>query len=121
MYEDLYIFVMPPLLSLAPCAAGNVAANLDCSNNTVEVSWSSASGANSYMVTAVATDGNRVSCETDELQCDLTELQCGQTYSIALTAISEHCQTETHTDVAFSTREWRNISGNVIEIVILSL
>ncbi|XP_041862145.1 fibronectin-like [Melanotaenia boesemani] len=92
------------LLVSAPCVAGNVAANLDCYNNTAKVSWSSASGASSYMLTAVATDGYRASCETDELHCNLTELQCGQMYSVALTTISEHCQTETRTNVTFSTR-----------------
>ncbi|XP_044055462.1 uncharacterized protein LOC122877670 [Siniperca chuatsi] len=92
------------LLVSAPCAARNVATNMDCYNNTAEVSWSSASGGNSYMVNAVGTDGHWASCETDEHQCDLSELQCGQTYNISLTTISDHCQTETHTNVTFSTR-----------------
>ncbi|KAM9761579.1 uncharacterized protein fndc7b [Menidia menidia] len=92
------------LLVSAPCVASNVAANLDCLNNTVEVSWSLASGANSYIVTAESADGNKASCETDELQCDLTDLECGQMYSVKLTSISQHCETETHINVTFSTR-----------------
>lgn len=97
--------------SLAPCAAGNVAANMDCYNNTAEVSWSSAPGAKSYMVTAVGADGHWASCETDEHQCDLMDLQCGQMYQVHLTTISDHCQTETHTNVTFSTSELSNISS----------
>nr|XP_046247875.1 uncharacterized protein LOC124060678 [Scatophagus argus] len=92
------------LLFSAPCAAENVAANMDCYNNTANVSWSSASGANSYTVTAVGADGHWASCETNALQCDLTELQCGQMYNVSLTTVSDHCQTETHTNVTFSTR-----------------
>ncbi|XP_035863315.1 uncharacterized protein LOC116038126 [Sander lucioperca] len=92
------------LLVSAPCAAGNVAANLDCYNNTAKVSWSSANGGNSYKVTAVGASGHWASCETAELQCDLTVLQCGQMYNVSLTTISEQCQTETLTNVTFSTR-----------------
>lgn len=96
------------LPSPAPCAAKDVAASLDCYNNTAEVSWTPASGANSYMVTAVV-DGHRASCETDGDRCDLMELQCGQMYNVSLTTISDHCQTETQTNVTFNTREFNNI------------
>lgn len=105
------VLIFSPLLPLAPCAAGNVAAIMDCYNNTAEVSWSPATGANSYMVTAVGSDGHRASCETDEHQCDLTDLQCGQMYEVSLTAISDHCRTETRTNATFSTRELSNISS----------
>ncbi len=84
---------------------------MDCYNDTAEVTWSPANGANSYTVTAVRADGHRTSCETDEHQCDLTELECGQTYNVSLTTVSDHCQTETHTNVTFSTRELSNISS----------
>ncbi|XP_047442067.1 uncharacterized protein LOC125008801 [Mugil cephalus] len=92
------------LLVAAPCEATNVAATLDCDNNTAEVTWSPASGANSYLVTAVATDGYQDSCETDEHQCDLMALHCGQMYTVTVTTIGEHCRTETHTNVTFSSR-----------------
>lgn len=103
--------VHPSPLSLAPCAAENVAAYLDCDNNTAKVSWSSDDVGNSYMVSAVGNHGYLASCESDEQMCYLTELQCGETYNVSLTTISEHCQTETHADVTFSTRELSNISS----------
>lgn len=81
----------------------------DCDNNTAKVSWTLGDGAISYTVTAVGTDGHEASCETDENHCDLTELQCGQTYDVSLTTISDHCQTEIHPNVTFTTRELRNI------------
>ncbi|XP_068446237.1 uncharacterized protein [Clinocottus analis] len=92
------------LLVSAPCAAGNVAAAMDCYNNTAEVSWSLGNEGGAYMVTATAEDGHRASCETEEQRCELTELQCGQTYNVSLATISEHCQTETLANVTFSTR-----------------
>ncbi|TMS20668.1 Fibronectin type III domain-containing protein 7 [Larimichthys crocea] len=68
------------LLTAAPCRAGNVAAHVDCDNNTAEITWSFASGADTYMVTALATNGHRATCQTEEDHCDLNNLQCGEAY-----------------------------------------
>lgn len=113
----------PSLLSLAPCRAGNVAAHVDCDNNTAEITWSFASGADTYMVTALATNGHRATCQTEEDHCDLNNLQCGEAYMVSLTTIDENCQIETHTNVTFSTRElssilywssWSQLNGSLI-------
>ena len=80
-------------------------ANLDCDNDTAEISWSLANGAASYVVTAVAADGHLALCETDEHHCEMTELQCGQMYNISLTTIGSRCQTESHANVSIYTRE----------------
>ncbi|XP_040040842.2 uncharacterized protein fndc7b [Gasterosteus aculeatus] len=91
------------LLLSAPCAAKDVAADLDCYNKTARVSWSPSAGGKSYAVTAVGEDGHRAACETDGQQCKLSDLRCGLTYNVSLTTISDHCQTETLAAVAFST------------------
>ncbi|XP_054646058.1 uncharacterized protein LOC129188936 [Dunckerocampus dactyliophorus] len=91
-------------LDSAPCAVTNVATSLVCHNNTVEVNWSFADGADSYMVTAVSSDGHQAVCESHEQQCDLTDLLCGQKYNISITSISDHCQAETVSEVTFTTR-----------------
>nr|XP_019965387.1 PREDICTED: uncharacterized protein LOC109644441 [Paralichthys olivaceus] len=100
-------------LVAAPCAAENVMADLDCDNSTAEISWSPADAASSYAATAVAADGYRASCETTEDRCELTELQCGQTYNVSLTTISDHCQTEGHTNVTFTTRPCKPVRVGV--------
>ena len=82
---------------------------MDCDNRTAEMSWSQARGAESYVVTAVGEDGHWVSCDTDEHQCVLERLQCGQRYNVSLTTISDHCQTETETNVTFCTRKLSKI------------
>ncbi|XP_034531079.1 uncharacterized protein LOC117806306 [Notolabrus celidotus] len=92
------------LLVPAPCATENVDAALDCYNNTANITWSWAIGADSYVVNAVATDGHRASCETNKLECNLPELRCGQTYNVSITSISDNCQTEEFTNATFSTR-----------------
>ncbi|XP_067369826.1 mucin-3B [Channa argus] len=91
------------LLPSAPCAVENVVASVDCKNASALISWSSARGASSYLVTAAANDGQQASCETDGLHCELTDLVCGQTYAVSLITINEQCQTETQTNVRFST------------------
>lgn len=82
---------------------------MDCNNNTAKVSWSSAKGSESYIVTVVGQDDHRASCETDGHQCDLTELHCGQIYNVNLTTVNNHCQTEMHTNVTICTREQQRI------------
>lgn len=85
--------------------AENIVANVDCNNNSAEVSWSSVKGAESYLVSAVGEDGHPLSCQTNESECDLTELQCGQVYNVSLTAINAQCQRKTETNVNFATCE----------------
>lgn len=88
--------------------AENIVANVDCYNNSAEVSWSSVKGAESYFVTAVGEEGHQVSCETNENECALAELQCGQIYNVSLTAVNAHCrrQAETNVNVTTCEREW---------------
>lgn len=88
-------------------------AKLETYNGTGEISWSAASGAISYMVTAAATSGHQALCETSGLQCELIELQCGQTYKVNLITINDHCQTDTQTDVSFSTCESSYMSPKI--------
>lgn len=105
MIHENALGVCLSLLPPAPCTADNVEANIDCENSTAQVSWTAAQGANSYVATATGEDGHQTSCETDGRSCDLSELHCGQMYNVSLTSVSDHCQTEASTDVAFSTRE----------------
>ncbi|TKS74220.1 Fibronectin type III domain-containing protein 7 [Collichthys lucidus] len=101
------------LLTAAPCRAENVAAHMDCENNTAEITWSFASGADTYMVTALATNGHRATCQTDEDHCELNNLQCGEAYMVSLTTIDAHCQIETQTNVTFSTRHCKPLRVGV--------
>lgn len=106
LFEEYFSFISCSP-SLAPCVAKNVAAHLDCHNNTAEVSWSSAAGASSYKVTAISADGFQSSCETDGNQCAVTQLQCGQKYNVTLTSINNLCQIDTQTNVSFNSRKSR--------------
>lgn len=104
------------LFVLAPCLASDVSADVDCSNNSARVSWSSGRGADSYVVTVAGGHGSLFSCESEEDWCDLTELSCGQLYHVSLTTISSNCNTETRTNVTFSTRKFCRSSLNESEL-----
>ncbi|KAM3619311.1 uncharacterized protein V6R79_006036 [Siganus canaliculatus] len=92
------------VLAAAPCAVFSVSADVDCDNDTALVSWDSVSVAESFVATAVADDGHAASCETAERWCEVTGLLCGRTYSVSITSVDAGCQTETTTNVTFSTR-----------------
>ncbi|KAK6484735.1 hypothetical protein HHUSO_G12572 [Huso huso] len=74
-----------------PCVPQSVDAELDCTSNTALVLWEPSSGAESYIVNAVSTDGHIASCNTSETICQVTDLMCGNTYNISVTAINQQC------------------------------
>jgi hypothetical protein len=80
-------------------------AEVDCDNATALVTWGWSNGAQSYILTALGSDGHQASCHTEENYCNMTELACGEDYEITMTAINHNCQVETLSGVSFSTRE----------------
>ncbi|XP_041914101.1 uncharacterized protein LOC121678548 [Alosa sapidissima] len=94
------------LLTSAPCplVLTSVVAEVDCENDTVEISWDWPDGADSYEVEAVSDDGYRAACMAEDNHCQMTELECGQTYTLNLTTINENCHVTQTTDITFQTR-----------------
>ncbi|MBN3280690.1 FNDC7 protein, partial [Polyodon spathula] len=74
-----------------PCVPQSVDAELDCTSNIALVLWEPSSGAQSYIVNAVSTDGHIASCNTSKTTCQVTDLMCGNTYNISVTAINQQC------------------------------
>lgn len=90
-------------LVLAPCPVGSVLRTLNCSNNTLTVSWMPVLRqvckmcpviyySVNYNVTALATDGTILRCTTQSSSCTITNLQCGQQYNVSVKAISSTCE-----------------------------
>ncbi|XP_012990390.2 uncharacterized protein LOC105029012 isoform X2 [Esox lucius] len=92
------------LLASAPCVSTNVQAVVDCVNASAMVTWDWSDGAQSYILTAIGSDGHQVTCHTEDNFCIVTELSCGQVYNLTLTTVDQNCQMETPTGVSFSTR-----------------
>ncbi|XP_016147370.1 uncharacterized protein [Sinocyclocheilus grahami] len=92
--------------SLAPCPPTSVAAVLDCSTNTVLVSWSSMaiSGVH-YTASAIGPLGpsSGVECNTTNLNCTLAHLQCGSQYNVTVTATQNNCTSKSSTEYSFIT------------------
>ncbi|KAJ8277963.1 hypothetical protein GJAV_G00082190 [Gymnothorax javanicus] len=76
----------------APCIPENVSVLMDCTENTVLVSWSHSQGALSYKVVAESAGGNS-SCTSSMPHCRLTNLTCGTNYTVWVVAIDDSCST----------------------------
>lgn len=88
-------------------SVSSVAVDVDCEDDSADVSWDFSDGATSYLVEAVSVDaGYRAECMSAENHCNLTELECGQTYAVSLTAINDNCQATSESEVTFQTREY---------------
>lgn len=97
--SSVEIFVMknlPDLLFavLAPCTVQDVLSHVDCSSNSLIVSWSPGSMPLTYSVTAQDGDSNTLSCTTEESTCAVTGLECGEQYTVTVQAASGRCEGE---------------------------
>ncbi|XP_016305113.1 fibronectin type III domain-containing protein 7-like [Sinocyclocheilus anshuiensis] len=93
-------------VTAAPCPPTSVAAVLDCSTNTVLVSWSSLaiSGVH-YTASAIGPLGpsSGVECNTTNLNCTLAHLQCGSQYNVTVTATQNNCTSKSSTEYSLIT------------------
>ncbi|KAI7794726.1 fibronectin [Triplophysa rosa] len=78
-------------LQTAPCAPQNVTVNLQCSRNTISVSWVGSPGAVGYNVTALGPDGDVRHSYVTDTSCQLPNMHCAQTYNIMVTPFSDTC------------------------------
>lgn len=87
---NAHLFFLPPLL--APCAIQNVQSSLNCTTNILTTSWVPGAVPMNYSATALARNGTRVHCTTEDAACAMTNLQCGEQYSVTVKAISSTCE-----------------------------
>ncbi|XP_008292889.1 uncharacterized protein fndc7b [Stegastes partitus] len=81
----------PVVQTTAPCAVQNVRTTLNCTNNTLMVSWMPGSMPVNYSVTAMTASGTVLRCVTEGSRCNTT-LQCGQQYTVTVTPMSSTCE-----------------------------
>ncbi|KAK2900552.1 hypothetical protein Q8A67_008667 [Cirrhinus molitorella] len=97
---------LPSHVTTAPCPPTSIAGVLDCSSNTVLVSWSSlANSGVQYTARAIGPLGpsSGVECNTTNLNCTLAHLQCGSQYNISVTATQNNCTSKSSTEYSFIT------------------
>uniref|UniRef100_A0A8C5WGH5 Fibronectin type-III domain-containing protein n=1 Tax=Leptobrachium leishanense TaxID=445787 RepID=A0A8C5WGH5_9ANUR len=90
-------------VSSAPCAPTNAKVTIDCSGNSINVTWSPSKGAESYTVTATGTDGHTHDCNTTSNVCNIIDVHCGETYLISVTAHNKDCSSDNVTVGNFNT------------------
>ncbi|OCT82974.1 hypothetical protein XELAEV_18025509mg [Xenopus laevis] len=78
----------------APCRPENVAAIINCDNNTASVTWDSAAGAQRYISNISGPNGEAHSCTTTQSTCDVSGMRCGHIYNVTVTAVNEQCSNE---------------------------
>ncbi|XP_016331309.1 uncharacterized protein LOC107680061 [Sinocyclocheilus anshuiensis] len=74
-----------------PCPPENVESNLLCSSNSAHVQWNPGSGAESFEVHAISTDGQMTGCDSTNTSCVMPNLVCGSIYNVSVLAIGHHC------------------------------
>ncbi|KAL0966455.1 hypothetical protein UPYG_G00295500 [Umbra pygmaea] len=78
-------------LQTAPCPPQNVKAQVECSSNTMEVSWDPNPDADWFLVDAVTGGGSKYPCNTTDTQCILNSLPCGDSFTVLVTAVRGVC------------------------------
>ncbi|KAM8930644.1 uncharacterized protein RCH25_006549 [Pelodytes ibericus] len=87
----------------SPCTPESVTAQIHCENNTAKVTWSSSSGAGSYISTITGVNAEEYSCNSTGTSCDVSGLQCGHTYTVTVTAVNDQCNSEPSVPVQLKT------------------
>uniref|UniRef100_A0AAR2JQD7 Fibronectin type-III domain-containing protein n=1 Tax=Pygocentrus nattereri TaxID=42514 RepID=A0AAR2JQD7_PYGNA len=83
-----------------PCVPVNVSASVDCSTNTGNISWGSATGAVVYNTKLVAGNGRVAFCSTSGTSC-VVMLECGQNYSAVVVASTDVCNSSQSSSLQF--------------------
>ncbi|XP_059196342.1 uncharacterized protein LOC131977156 [Centropristis striata] len=79
-------------IKTVPCTPENVSSVVDCEENTLTVSWSESSGADSYIATVQDSVGQTTTCQgTTEGSCDVAGLGCGQIYHVSVVSSDGYC------------------------------
>ncbi|XP_056379485.1 uncharacterized protein LOC130275479 isoform X3 [Hyla sarda] len=78
----------------APCAPENIHPSLNCTDNSVLVSWGPSSGAFNYTMSMADSYGYRSYCGTEDIMCQVPDLQCGEVYTVAVTAWNQVCSSK---------------------------
>lgn len=95
------------LFPSGPCPPTGVQVSLLCQSNVGNVSWTAALNAESYVATAISSDGFRHSCTTNSTSCTFLDLYCGKNYSITVVTVQRGCWSDPSTPVPLRSGEKR--------------
>ncbi|KAF7660957.1 hypothetical protein LDENG_00272160 [Lucifuga dentata] len=75
-----------------PCTPQNISSVINCEANSLMISWSESSGADSYLATLQYSDGLSTTCQAaNKSYCSMTGLSCGQIYHTSVISSDGFC------------------------------
>ncbi|XP_076840783.1 uncharacterized protein fndc7b [Brachyhypopomus gauderio] len=86
-----------------PCVPQNVSAAIDCDSDSITITWTLASGASFYIVTATDAGGAEYTCVTENLKCQIKGLRCGSTYHAFVVSTNSLCNSSASTTITAAT------------------
>lgn len=104
------------LIRTVPCPPQRVKSDLLCSSNSVHVEWNLGTGAESFEVHAISTDGQSSGCDTTNTSCVVPNLVCGSIYNISVLAIGHHCNVSKSAITTLHSGRWPLIKHNTMHL-----
>ncbi|KAK6484157.1 fibronectin type III domain-containing protein 7-like, partial [Huso huso] len=74
-----------------PCVPDNLTVQMQCATNSALLSWDQSNRSLEYFVSASGSDGEKLSCISQEPGCTIDGLTCGTIYSFTVTASNGVC------------------------------
>lgn len=90
-------------LPAVPCAPQNVSAIMDCSSDSITLTWTLANGALYYIGVVTDSWGQTHTCNTMDVNCQVTGLQCGTSYSGSVVSSNYKCNSSASPSVEVET------------------
>ncbi|XP_069824070.1 fibronectin type III domain-containing protein 7-like [Dendropsophus ebraccatus] len=109
-------------ISSAPCVPQAVRPSLNCTDNSVLVSWGVSPGALNYTLSLADSYGDRHNCSNKNTSCRVQDLLCGDVYTVAVTAQNVVCNSKASSVTQFLTAPCSslnlqaNITSNVVTL-----
>ncbi|XP_058890780.1 uncharacterized protein LOC131740090 [Acipenser ruthenus] len=78
-------------IKTVPCVPDNLTVQMQCATNSALLSWDQSNRSLEYFVSASGSDGEKLSCISQEPGCTIDGLTCGTIYSFTVTASNGVC------------------------------
>lgn len=75
----------------APCVPQNLLPIIDCSSDSVSLTWNMANGALFYIASVTDSSGRAYTCSTTDLNCQIRGLRCGTSYNASIISSNYKC------------------------------
>ncbi|XP_061884565.1 uncharacterized protein LOC133635404 [Entelurus aequoreus] len=77
-----------------PCIPENISSVVDCDTKSLNVYWSESSGADSYIASALDSNGQTTTCHGTNGSCGITPIGCGLIYHVSVVSSDGYCSSQ---------------------------